>query len=90
MPRATLLAWMVVRPVSVIAMSPLRLVKVGMPVALASSSWPEVPAAVAWTVPAPLPYRTPLLVKVVVPVPPLLTLKADVRVSELKVTSSVV
>ena len=48
--------------------------KVGAPPPLGTdSTWKAAPAAVVFIVPEPLPRTTPLLVRVVTPVPPTLT-----------------
>lgn len=60
---------MAVTPVLPMVMSPETVVKVGIPLVLAIRIWAEVPTA-ASTGPAPLPYRTPLVIRVVEPVPP--------------------
>ena len=46
---------------------------VGAPLVLANRTWPVVPAAVTPNAEVPLPYKTPLAVNVISPVPPAAT-----------------
>ena len=51
--------------------------KEGFAPVLPVNTWPSVPAVVAWIAEVPSPIKTPWLVKVVAPVPPLGTVTAD-------------
>ena len=75
----------VTEPELLMLTSPPTVVKVGTPLALARSTWPDVPAVVTCRAPVPLPYSTPLEVNVPAPVPPLATLNvpAQLRVRAL-------
>ena len=53
--RVTEFAWMVATPAFEMRTSLLMETKVGTPEPLATRNWAEVPAAVAWMAPAPLP-----------------------------------
>ena len=72
-PAVTPLALSVSVPLAIRLASPLAVTKVGMPNALATRNWPEVPAAVAPTAPVPLPYTRPFVGIVAAPVPPYAT-----------------
>ena len=60
-------------------MPPSRSANTGKPVEFAWRTWPSVPAAVTPSGPAVLPYKIPLAVTVVRPVPPEPTARADDR-----------
>lgn len=58
--------------------APESVAKAGAAEEFARSNCPEVPADVAETAEEPLPYKTPLAVKLVAPVPPEATVKVPV------------